>query len=484
MKKVVVFISAIVSGVILSQCRKDKVDRNYGNYPPEIEKILVVKCSGCHGSDYATHETHHETPHGKLSDLSTWENLFTKETEHGPPVIPYSSKFSPLFHRINTFAELGNISEPTMPLDKNPLSKEEVIKIKQWIDEGAPDIHGNIYGSSIHDKVYVVNQGCDVITVLDAHTHMPIRMIEVGSIPDVVETPHFINFSPDGKYWYVVFINSPYLEKYDANTDKLVARCNLNGHVDWNRIIITNDGKKGFCVAWTSNGKIISVDLEKMQVINAMYGLYFPHGTALSKNNDTLYLTAQTGNFFMKVDTALTNVIQIPIDNSGIVNYSSSLDIHDVFVSPNGNKLYFTCQKSNEVREFDLNTNTTTQIIPVGNFPQAMSYSSTYNTLYVSCPLDSSSSTTKGSIVAISLNNYATQKIYVGSEPHGICVDEKNHVLYVPNRNMVGQGVPPHHSSVCTGKNGFLTVLNIPSLEIKKSYIELSVDTYFAKVKP
>lgn len=460
-----------------SSCRKDKAEPNYGNYPTDVGKILITKCT-----NGACHNPANADACGGLN-LSSWESLFTKGSDNGSPVIPYSSKFSSLCYFINTYPELGYVNYPTMPLYQSPLSKDEVIKIKQWIDNGAPDIHGNVYGTNIQNKIYVVNQGCDVVTVFDAATQLPIRMIEVGSQPDIIETPHFINFSPDGKYWYVVFINSPYLEKYDAQTDKLIARCNLNNQLDWNRIIITNDGKKGFCIAWTSNGKIISVDLEKMQVINAMYGLYFPHGTALSKNNDTLYVAAQTGNFFMKIDTALTSQISIPIDNSGNINYSSSLDPHDIFVSPNGTKLYFTCQASNEIREFDLNANTCTQIIPVGTFPQAMAYSTTFNTLYVSCELDNNGNSL-GSIVAINLNNYATQKVYVGYQPHGIAIDEANNLLYVPSRNLVGTGIPPHHSSICNGKNGFVSILQLPDMSIKKQRIELSVDTYFAKVRP
>lgn len=468
------FLWALMGSMAFVSCKKDP-PAYYGGYPVDVGKIFITKCAteGCHASGCA------DACPGGL-DLSTWTNLFTKETKHGTPVIPYSSKFSPLFYYSNPYPDLGLMSRPT---NRRILSREEVIKIKQWIDQGAPDVNGRVYGSNLYNKVYVVNQGCDVVTVLDAESQRPIRMIDVGADPNVIETPHFINFSPDGKYWYVVFINSPYLEKYDANTDKLVARCNLNNEVDWNRIIITKDGKKGFCVAWTANGKVISVDLEKMQVIHSMYGLYFPHGAVLSKNDDTLYVAAQTGNFFMKIDTALTGYVSIPIDNSGTINYASSLDPHDILASPDGTKLYFTCQGSNEIREFDLTTNMVTHIIPVGTFPQGMAYSSTYHTLYVSCALDNNGSS-MGSIVAIDLNNYTTRKVYVGYQPHGIALDEKNNLLYVPNRNLVGSGLPSYYSSLCTGRNGFVSVLNIPSLSIKKEHIELSVDTYFAKVRP
>ena len=477
------FLWALMGSMAFVSCKKDP-PAYYGGYPVDVGKIIITKCAneGCHtsGSADACCEG---------LDLSSWTNLFTKGSEHGSPVIPYSSKFSSLCYHINTYPDLGLMSQPTMPLNQQPLSREEVVKIKQWIDQGAPDVNGRVYGSNLYDKVYVVNQGCDVITVLDAQSQLPIRMIDVGADPNRIETPHFINFSPDGKYWYVVFVNSPYLEKYDANTDKLVARCNLNNEVGWNRIIITKDGKKGFCVAWTSNGKVISVDLEKMQVIHSMYGLYFPHGAILSKNDDTLYVAAQTGNFFMKIDTALTGYVSVPIDHSGTINYAPSLDPHDILASPDGTKLYFTCQGSNEIREFDLTTHMVTHIISVGTFPQAMAYSQVYHTLYVSCELDNNGSSmgsmgSMGSIVAIDLNTYTTQRVYVGYQPHGIALDEKNNLLYVPNRNLAGSGMPPHHSSLCTGRNGFVSVLDIPSLSIKKEHIELSVDSYFAKVRP
>ncbi|HPQ07974.1 MAG TPA: hypothetical protein PK995_01960 [Bacteroidia bacterium] len=479
------FSIAVILILFFNTCRKDNIEVSYGNYPAEIGKIISTNCTtgNCHNAKIDA------TCQGSELDLTSWNNLFTKGAHHGSPVIPYSSKYSYLLYHINTYSDLNIPYDPNIPLYKlmpqykNPLSKEDVIKIKQWIDNGAPDNKGNVYGSNVYDKIYIVNQGCDVVTVFDAKTQLPIRMIEVGSNPDVNETPHFINFSPDGKYWYIVYINSPYLEKYDANTDKLVGRCNLNNQVGWTWISITKDGKKGFCIDWESNGKIVSVDLEKMKVINSMYGLYFPHGAALSKNDDTLYVAARTGNFFMKIDTSLTTHIDIPIDNSGTVNYSSSLDLHDVFVSKDGNKIYFTCEKSNEVREFDLTTNSVSHIIPMGIYPQHVAYSPLFNTIYVSCELDPNNDK-MGSIVAINLNNYTTQKVYVGYQPHRICIDEKNKVLYLPNRNLIGNGVPPHHTSVCNGKNGFVTILNLPDLSIKKNQIELSIDTYFAIPRP
>ena len=65
-----------------------------------------------------------------------------------------------------------------------------------------------------HKLNYVLNQGCDVVTVFDAATQLPMRYITVGNNPSVSESPHMIRISPDGKYWYVVFVANNILQKY------------------------------------------------------------------------------------------------------------------------------------------------------------------------------------------------------------------------------------------------------------------------------
>lgn len=96
-----------------------------------------------------------------------------------------------------------------MPLNKTPLTYAQVKTIKDWIDRGAPDINGKIMWADNPKlkKLYAVNQGCDVVTVFDSETQLPIRYIDVGTKPGS-PTPHTKYVSPDGAYWYVVFINN------------------------------------------------------------------------------------------------------------------------------------------------------------------------------------------------------------------------------------------------------------------------------------
>ena len=132
-------------------CSKDPQIFLQGDYPPEVAKIIVNKCasSGCHN----------DASYQGAADLntSTYANLF-KGSSNGSPVIPYRSDFSSLCYFINTYAEYGLTNIPTMPLNNKALTKDEVKTIKDWIDNGAPDVNGNIMWSDnpVRKKYYVL----------------------------------------------------------------------------------------------------------------------------------------------------------------------------------------------------------------------------------------------------------------------------------------------------------------------------------------
>ena len=199
LKQIIASVSILL--IILISCKKDPSLPTANNYPDEVGKIISNKCatSGCHNE-----ASYKAAGNLNLTDFNT---LF-KGSSTGSPVIPYRSDFSSLCYFINTYTEYGPINNPTMPLNGNVLSKQEVKTIKDWIDNGAPDKNGNIMWSDNPNrkKYYVLNQGCDVVTVFDASTQLPMRYITVGNKINTPESPHMIRVSPDGKYWYVVFV--------------------------------------------------------------------------------------------------------------------------------------------------------------------------------------------------------------------------------------------------------------------------------------
>jgi hypothetical protein len=223
-------------------------------YPPAIGSIMTNLCSttGCHD------EVSKEAAAG-LS-LETWSKLFVG-SRNNAAVVPFSAEQSFLMFFINTYGDLGPSIEPTMPYNANKLSKDNVIMIRDWIEQGAPNIDGEIAfsGDPNRNKIYIINQGCDNVAVLDYETLMIMRYFNIGASP-TIESPHKTKISKDGLYYYVCFYSGDYLEKYSTVDETLVGRANI-GYGSWNTFTITSDGKIAFVVYLDASGSIAVVDL-------------------------------------------------------------------------------------------------------------------------------------------------------------------------------------------------------------------------------
>jgi DNA-binding beta-propeller fold protein YncE len=460
-------------------CKKDVGLVNRGNFPDEISAIFSSNCatSGCHN------EASHEAAAGL--NLETWESLFNG-SNNGSPVIPYNSAFSSLCYFINTYSELGLQNAPTMPLNGSALTYAQVKQIKDWIDAGAADKDGNIkWSDPVAGKLYIVNQGCDAVTIIDAASGLPSRYVQLprGS------TPHQVRVSSDGKFYYVLFINRNFMQKYNCSDNKLVGNIPLTplaagtgpeDALDWNTFNITKDGTTAYCVSWTSLGKVSKVDLENMKLIKMMPGLKTPHGIVLSPSEDRVFVAAQQGNYITELDADLNLINEHVLENNPQSD-ASSLNPHDMIFSPDGSEIYITCQNTNEVRVFNIASNQVNKVFSVSNTPQEIIYSSKNKSYYVSCMGDGSASAT-GSVIAISESG-SVSILKCGAQPHGIAVDQQRNLLYVVSRNVSSNGPLPHHSSQCSGRNGFVNLVDLRNFVLTKQKYELSVDPYFISIR-
>lgn len=481
----------LFSFFLIISCSKDSATLQYGDYPKEIARIISYNCSvsGCHNS------LSFEAAAGL--DLSSWQSLF-KGSRSGSPVIPYSSRFSSLCYFVNSYNDLGPLNSPLMPLNGEALSKEDVKRIMDWIDRGAPDINGRVKWSDNPNrkKLYAVNQGCDVVTVFDSESRLPIRFIEVGTKTGIVESPHQVRVSPDGKYWYVVFLNNNVMQKFSCENDELIAVIPLSPFaagisndinddaLDWNTFVISKDNKRAYCVSWTVNGKVAAVDLEKGKLLHFLPGFPNAHGITLNKNEDKLYVTAQSGNYITELDSGFNSKQELSLENGQAWSGIPSLDPHDIILSPDGDHLAITCQGSDQLRIFSLISKTVVAILPTGDFPQEIVFSPSAYRYYISCPNDTSEAGKHGLITVVDPSSFSVQNVGCGFQPHGITCDENKKLLYVLSRNILSSGNPPHHSSVCSGRNGFVNFIDLQTLKVLPEKYELSVDPYFISYRP
>ena len=481
MKSAVYIISLFITLVFFIACIKDREIPVLGDFPKDVGKIFANKCatSGCHNS--ASYK-------GAAGlNLTTFASLF-QGSNNGSSVIPYRSDFSSLCYYINTYNELGPINYPTMPLNGAALTKAEVKTIKDWIDNGAPDFNGNIMWSDNPNrkKYYVLNQGCDVVTVFDANTQLPMRYITVGNKPSIPESPHMIRVSPDGNYWFVIFVANNIIQKYRTSDDSFVGEISLGAYQNWNTIVISDDSKKAYCISFQTNSRLAIVDIEHMTLLNNIGAGNFTdaHGVALNKANDTIYITRQTGNYIYKIDTALNGFNEVTLDGSGIPNQTNSLNPHEIVFSPNGSTYFVTCQAVNQVRVMSTAGDILLQTINTGQLPSEFAKSIIRNKLYVSCQDEPSiSPVTKGSVTVIDMSTYQSTNYPVGYQPHGVIIDETNGYLIVASRNVLSNGPTPHHTGIC-GRNGFVNYFNINTMSLLSKKTEVASDPYSIAIRP
>jgi DNA-binding beta-propeller fold protein YncE len=197
-----------------------------------------------------------------------------------------------------------------------------------------------------------------------------------------------------------------------------------------------------------------------------------------------LYITSQTGNFITEIDTGFVfGTKRLVIENGANENTGSSINPHDMILSPDGQNFLITCQETNEVRVYNIAGGLVTAIIPTGSFPQEIVYSKKFNQYFVTCTNDIGNGFT-GAITRIDGINYTYTKLNCGYQPHGVAVDENSDLLYVLSRNLSSNGPPPHHTSLCTGRNGFINFVDLNSFKLTPKKFELSVDPYYIFARP
>ncbi len=478
-KKLVIILTVFAFAIsYFSACKYDQVEPvvpfDDGCYPPAVAEIIVKKCAtaGCHNT------LSKDAASGL--DLSTWENMFLGN-RNGATVIPYRSDQSTLFYFVNTDTLLGIVQQPNMPFNSTPLTKNEILTIRDWIDSGAPNCNGFVKFSDNPNrrKFYVANQGCDLVGVHDPVTKVVMRYVDVGNKP-VTEAPHVLRQSPDGQFWYSAFIFGDVLQKFSSVTDELVSEAPI-GNGSWNTFAISPDGTKAWVISLENQGRIAYVDLTTME-LKLIYsdGSNFssPHGSVVDPTGNFLYVTGQLSNVIYKwnvSDPMNPEYDVITINSSG----GNVAQPHNITFSPDGTKYFITCQHRDEVRVFNASDDSFLAAIPTGVFPLEMSISPSRNLLFVS-------NEEGNSVTVIDINTLtAIKTIETGFQPHGLAVDEVENVVYVANRNTPSSGGPaPHHTSTCGGRNGYLTIIDMNTLELQPGFkMELSVDPYSVMVK-
>ncbi len=461
-------------------CKKDTEIIDYKDYPNAVGKIIRSRCAniGCHND--ASHQAA-----GGLN-MSTWNDLF-KGTRSGASIIPYRADYSPLIYFVNTYTDIGPVNTPLMPLNGTALSREEVNILRDWINAGAPDREGVVKfaDNPYRRKFYVAHSACRVAAVFDAESQLAMRYVNLTQADEQC-TPHALKVSPDNKYWYVCYNNNGrYLRRYRTADDTYAGQLFI-GAGEWNSFAISPDSKKAFVIDWSSKSKIAVCDLENMVVTDTTQYADYPHGSAVSPDGTYLYATATKGNYLYKINILTAQVDYIGLSPSEIPGLPSNLyNPHEVAFSPDGSKYYVTCETEKTVRVFDAANDAFITSISLDGSALEMTFSVSKKLLLVSSWDSHHFAGTLEAIAIIDItNNSLLTYVNAGTQPHGLAADDVRNLVYVANRNLDSSGPTPHHSSICGGRNGYISYIDLNTLQMLTKRSEVSADPYSVAIRP
>ncbi|MEM6264677.1 MAG: hypothetical protein AAGI38_19350 [Bacteroidota bacterium] len=490
--RLVFFIAAMLLLFVGTGCQNDQpgpsMSLEVSGFPDSVNVIMEQNCaiSGCHVG---------ANPPSDLN-LESWTQMHDG-SDFGTVAIPGWPDWSHVFMHSNTFEELGVRALPPMPFNSDDqLTRQQVRTLRNWINDGVLSDKGESYWAhrrtTSEGKGFFLCAGSDLFAVTDLESNLIMDYVSVGNNPAANEAPHFIVSSPDNQYVYITLLTSgdsaaagsAVVEKYRTDNYQLAGRVFVDP--DPALIQMNQDGDRMVVTHWNSAkglSKLTLVDTRTMEVIAEATGdgtfLSRPHGMAATPDLSTLYVVANTGNYYSKItildDRFDPDDEKIRIDPS--VRRLSESDLYKPYhclLIPEKNMFFVSCNHKdiNDVRVFDTRNDSLIAIIKTGELPRLMDYDPQSNRLFVACGNEENfaeQGSLKGCVSVIDVASLTLEKkiFRIGQRPHGIKVDPKRRRLYVSTENNGGED-PPHHfiEGQGAGVPGKYNVIDLNTLEV------------------
>ena len=297
----------------------------------------------------------------------------------GEVIIPYNAERSLLYRLI-----AGDVEDSTfqMPSNKPSLNESEINTIKDWINNGAKSFNGEIPYSTSKGEIFICNQSGDEVTVIDLHSKLVKRTIDVNLNPVAIDLPDHV-VRKDG-YIYVGLVSAGKILKIDINTFQIVGT--VSGLEFPGMIVFSSDGKKLFASkSPLSPGTLTGVYEIEIQTMNLLSEIHLPisgvpHGMAITPD-DKLLITDMRWDVIY-----IYNTLTHDFENDPIVMSPGQMTIHEpmhAYTSPDGLYLYVSCRASNFVIIYDVQSRQEVARLDMGNHPMQMAITQDGSKIYV-----------------------------------------------------------------------------------------------------
>lgn len=394
MRKFYNFFCSLMLLVILVAGCKDKVteqqppvdENNNGFATYKVASIFANNCAiaGCHKGPDAVHnlslESYSELMKGSIGrpfndtthihKSGSSENI---DVYGGEALIPYHAEQSLLYNLIT-----GNVVDSTirMPYKRPPLRAEDIQTIKEWIDDGAKDVNGNIPFRNTDHKVYTCNQGSDQIYIIDTDAKLVSGILNADFNSTLIEAPHGIQLF--GGYYYFTEVAGQKLIKVDEATNTITGT--VEGIEKAGMVQITPDGSKAFVSRSSTSAPIYniiySINTDNMQIENEINlpvtGV--PHAIAISHDAHTLYVANMSKDRISVVDAVNDEFIEdIVLQHEFPTPYYEPMHM---YISPDDRYLYVNCRTSSSILIVNTQTKLIVKEFPVPDHPMQGAVSS------------------------------------------------------------------------------------------------------------
>ncbi len=419
-------------------------------YSRHVQPIFNQKCSSqaCHNS----------RDRAAGLELTSWRSLI-RGSDYGAVLISGSAEESHLIEHLN------EESKPRMPLGRDPLPQSVIDFLSRWIDEGARNDAGERPYENLQKKIYVANQGDDLVSVISSEHHLVTRLLPVGASP-TLDVPHNICVDHQKKFLYAALTSAGEVWKFDVAADSLVGRGragNSPAHV-----VVTADGAKAYVTNWevlNQRGLVQVLDAAALRKTGEIEVGIAPHGLNFSHDGKLLYVACYVSDVISIVrvqdDQESERVLLAPDVRPG---QSLKYQPVQVVLTPDDRFAYVSCAKTDEVRVLDTAANEIVAAVRVGKEPFQLQVAPDGEFVYVA-----NRGSNNVSVIRVA-DNQVTATIESGAfaNPHGVAFSADGRFAYITNENVNGR-YNAHHPGEQGGAPGNLQVIDTATLQVVKT---------------
>lgn len=325
-------------------------------------------------------------------------------------------------------------------------------------------------------KLYVLNQADATIYVYDTETMTKIKTIETQ-----IAKPHYISFTPDGQYYFVMTVDlSGKIAKFNAATDEFITEFDLTAaaqavYPNQRSVIpagmcITSDSQYGYMCDYTAGserGHIYKVNLATMAVEKKIQSGAQTHELLSTTDGKVIVACNLRSDDITLIYTDSDTVTFVPIDPDQQSDPSNPrYGPYCVAVDHHLQKAYISCLYANQVRILDIYSRQIIDSIEIPvtagisiSGPAMIHHSHNGNYLFL---------TTRwgNTVVIVDLfQREVVAEIPIGvGHPFGIAMSDDDKRIYV-----AASGQPPNH--------GYMYEIDVTTLKVIDS-TEVGVDSW------